>query len=151
MGTPFEHLDVAQSLSGLRKTEYQRQKQNFEKLLNLTKQLEIGEICSKYELPDTIRALAVEILKKYEKYARSVDDARTSQSIAMAVYQSCKIKRRKMGKIKNYLISVSNLDNAKWKKLEEQWDKWMQNEKELFEDKSIVAISKKVVTGNFSS
>lgn len=149
MGTPFEHSDVAHSLSGLKKTEYQRQRQNFEKLLNLTKQLEVSDICSKYELPDTIRTLAVQILKKYEKYAQNKDDVRASQSIAMAVFQSCKIKKKKLSKIKSSLIATSTLDNAKWKRLEEQWDKWMLNEKDLFEDKTIAAVSKKIVAGNF--
>lgn len=136
-GTEFDHLDVATKLSGLKPKEYTRKKQLFEKLLGLTKQLKISDICCQLNLPESIQNDATNLIYLY-KFATSYnDEMQSSHNMAMAIYQCCKYRKLKI-KIKSKLITIGNLDGSKWKRLEEQWDKWIETN-EPFKNKQFTA------------
>lgn len=130
-GTEFNYPEVAFQLAGLKKTEYQRQKNVFEKLLNLNKSLKLKDICLQLELNDAIKTNAQCLLDAYKKHPTFTDDINSAHCITMAIYQSCKLKKIKMSKLKTKLIALSNLNVAKWKRIEEQWHKWITAEDPL--------------------
>lgn len=122
-GTAFDHPDEAIKLSGLSKKEYDRQKKTFDKLLGLTRQLQLKDICLKFELPQSVQLNAQRLLKAYESSGKFTDDIQSAHCQAMAVYECC--KQQKIKSMKSKLSTLSGLDTGQWKRLEEQWDKWI--------------------------
>lgn len=135
-GTAFDHLDEAIKLSGLNKKEYGRQKKTFDKLLGLTRQLHLKDICLQFELPQSVQLNAQRLLKAYEMSGNFTDDIQSAHCLAMAVYECCKQQKIKFKAIKSKLSALSGLDSGQWKRLEEQWDKWILSA-EPFKEKRI--------------
>lgn len=125
-GTEFNHADDVYKLSGLKPKDYARKKQFFDKLLGLSKQIRISDVCLQLDLPDTIQCDAKRLLDVYASTAKFADDAQSAHNITMAVHQCCKYRKIKT-KLRPKLIALSNIDAAKWKRLEEQWDKWIES------------------------
>lgn len=133
-GTSFEFRDDAIKYAGLNKKEYGRQKKTFDKLLGLDRQLQLKDICLQLDLPQTIQSMAQRLLKAHEMSAKFTDDIQSAHCLTMAVYQCC--RRQKIKSVKNKLCELSNLDKSQWKRLEEQWDKWIVSA-EPFKEKSM--------------
>lgn len=134
-GTAFDHPDDAIRYSGLNKKEYARQKNTFDKLLGMNRQLKLKDICLQLELPQSIQTNAQRLLNAYEMSAKFKDDIQSAHCLTMAVYQCCKQQKIK-SKVKNKLVALSNLDGGQWKQLEDQWDKWIASA-EPFKEKSM--------------
>lgn len=124
-GTAFDHPEVAIRLSGLKPKDYAKKKQMFDKLLGLTKQIKVSDVCVQLEMPEGVQSLAEKLLDTYRLGGGFSDDIESPQNVAMAVYQCCKHRNLKV-KVKSKLIAISNIEPAKWKRLEEQWDKWIE-------------------------
>lgn len=124
-GTEFNHPEDAIRLSGLKPKDYAKKKQLFEKLLGLTKQVKVSDVCIQLEMPEGVQNVAEKLLDSYGLGAGFSDDIRTPQNVAMAVYQCCKHRNLKI-KVKSKLIAISNIEPGQWKRLEEQWDKWIE-------------------------
>lgn len=129
-GDDFDH-EQALSLSGLKKTDYARKKHLFETLLDLAKKLNLNEICAQLEINDVIKNDAKQLLNEYKKRTTFKDDINSAHCITMAIHQSCKLRKTKVNKIKSKLIALSKLDSARWKKFEEEWDRWIQESSPL--------------------
>lgn len=126
-GNEFDH-DQAIKLSGLKKREYNRQKELFEKLLDLTKELSLPEICAQLELNDAIKICANRLLTEYKKRNILLNDVNIQQQMlsSMAIYQSCKLKKFKGSNIKAKLMHLSKLNVNSWKQLENEWNEWIE-------------------------
>lgn len=135
-GSAFDHTDDAIKFSGVNKKEYARQKKVFDTLLGLKRHLPLSDICLQLELPQAIQTNAQRLLNAYKNSAKFTDNIQSAHCLAMAVYQCCKHKKMKLSKIKKKLTTLSNLDGSQWKRLEEQWDKWILTTKP-FNEKSV--------------
>lgn len=126
-GNEFDH-DQAIKLSGLKKKEYNRQKELFEKLLDLTKELSLPEICAQLELNDAIKICANRLLTEYKKRNTLLNDVNMQQQMlaSMAIFQSCKLKKFKGSNIKAKLMHLSKLNSHSWKQLENEWNEWIE-------------------------
>lgn len=132
-------LEQALKLSGLKKSEYGRKKQIFETLLEIAKKLTLSEICAQLALNDVIKNDAEQLLKAYSRKKQLCSsDIDSPHNLSMAIYQCCKRKKMKITKIKSQLGSISRLDSGQWKKFEEEWDKWIEQE-QPFESKIITS------------
>lgn len=129
-GSDFDH-DQALKLSGIRKSEYAKKKQLFESLLDLAKKVNLNEICAQLELNDLVKSDAKQLLVEYKKRPTFKDDISSAHCIAMAIYQSGKLRKVKLSKIKSKLITISKLDTGRWKKFEEEWDSWISQDSPL--------------------
>lgn len=118
--------DEAIKLSGLKKKEYDRQKELIEKLLDLGKKLTLDEICAQLELSDSIKTNAAQLLKEYKKTKFLSEDINDAQYLTMAIYQSCHIRKYKTSNIKSKLIQLSRLSAKTWKSLENEWFCWIE-------------------------
>lgn len=120
------NIDEASKLSGLNKMKYTKQKDMYENHLGLRKKLTLHGICAQLELSEAIKKGADQLLKEYKKSHECVEDVNENpQYLAMAIYQSCRIRKFKQSSVKQSLIQVSRLNTKMWKELEEQWTKWM--------------------------
>lgn len=122
-GTAFDHRDDAIKYSGLNNKDYNRQKNRFDAMLNLKRQLQLKDICLQLELPQTIQLNAQRLLNAYEMSEKFKDDIRSAHCLTMAVYQCC--KRQKIKSVKSKLSALSSLDSGQWKRFEKEWDEWM--------------------------
>lgn len=138
-GTAFDFPDEAIRYSGLNQKEYARQKNTFDLLLGLNRQLKLKDICLQLELPQSIQTNAQRLLKAYERSAKFKDDIQSAHCLTMAVYQCCKQQKIKQ-KVKNKLFALSNLDGGQWKQLEDQWNRWIAST-EPFKEKSMPIIN----------
>lgn len=118
----------ALELSGLKKMEYNRKKQLFEKLLSLTKKINVNEICAQLELNDVIKSDVIALLAQYVKRKNFKDDINSAHCVAMAIYQAWKHRKQKGCGVKQRLIALSKLNSTKWKEFEAVWDKWIEQE-----------------------
>lgn len=118
-------------LSGLKKLEYNRQKQLFEKLLSLTKKVNLNEICAQLGLDDVIKSDVSTLLMKYSKRKDFKDDISSAHCIAMAIYQVWNYRKQKGSGVKQRLIALSKLNTGKWKEFEADWAKWIEQESPL--------------------
>lgn len=119
-------LDDAIKLSGLKKVQYAKQKDIYENHLGLRKKLSLHGICAQLEVGEAIRIGADQLLKEYKKTHECVEDVyENPQYLAMAIYQSCRIRKFKQSSVKTSLIQVSRLNTKMWKELEDRWTKWM--------------------------
>lgn len=121
----------AERLSGLKKIEYNRKKQLFEKLLSLTKKTNLNEICAQLELNDVIKSDVSALLTKYSKRKDFIDDINSAHCIAMAIYQVWNHRKQKGSGVKQRLIALSKLNATKWKEFEADWVKWIEEESPL--------------------
>ena len=129
LGMPFCSLEEAVKLSSMPKAKYVSQKHTVEKLLNLKKPLSVTDICIKLELDDSIKQTALKLLQYYESQAQFNDANLNAQNLSMAVFQCCKWKKLKTNKMIPTLLAFCDLDKAKWKRLEELWNQWIEKEK----------------------
>lgn len=116
----------------MKKTEYAKQKQTFEKLLNLTKKLQLNEICAQFGFSEVIKNDAITLLAEYGKRMKFSDDTDSPHCITMAIYQAWKQRKLKGGtEVKRNLLSLSKLNSCKWKSFEADWDKWIEQDSPL--------------------
>lgn len=135
-GTDFDH-ESAMKRCNLRKKEYNKQKELFEKLLNLSRGLSLSEICAQFELNDAMKNTAAQLLNEYKKRQTLLSDINSQQALSsMAIYQSCKLKKFKgLTSIKTKLIQLSKLNPNSWKQLETEWNSWIEKSSPLSEQK----------------
>ncbi|XP_031638122.1 origin recognition complex subunit 6 [Contarinia nasturtii] len=141
------NYDDALTLSGIKKSEYTRQRELIEKLLDLGKKITLDEICARLEISDSIKKDAFRLLNGYKEKNAFLDDINDVQYLAMAVYQSCKIKNYKSNN-STKLIQMSRLNGKMWKRLEEEWNSWiketkLQNKIQLTSNTSKIEFKKK--------
>lgn len=134
--------DEAIKFSGVKKKEYGRQKQLFEKLLELTKKLQVNKICAQLELNDVVKTDAVTLLSEYSKRKNFTDDIDSAHCITMAIFQAWKQRKLKGGNPKAKLIELSHLSSSAWKTFESDWNKWIE------QDAPLARIAKKQATAD---
>lgn len=118
--------DEAIKLAALSKLQYVKNKENYENQLGLRQKLTLNGICAQLEMNDAIRKGADQLLKDYKKKHSYVQDVfENPQYLAMAIYQSCKLRKFKKSNVKPALIQLSRLNKKMWKELEDQWTEWM--------------------------
>lgn len=108
----------------------------FEKLLDLNKVVNVNDICIQLGLNEvTKKAHELLELYKFTVANESADnDVSHPQYAAMAVFQACKLSKKKISKPK--ILSFSNLRPTQWTQLELRWDKFIiKHEKDLFKHK----------------
>lgn len=136
-GNEFDH-DQAIKLSSLKKKDYNRQKELFEKLLDISKELSLTEICAQLELNDAIKNCATRLLTEFKKKQVYTNDVHSQKFLSsMAIYQSCKLKKCKTLHIKPKLIHISKLSLKLWKQLEQEWNEWIHKFSPLSDCKKI--------------
>lgn len=124
-GTNLDH-DQAVKLSGLNKTDYKRQKDLIDKLLSLSKKLTLDEICAQLEINDRLKNDARQLFNQYIANESHCGDANSTSILAMAIYQSLKLRKMKNSQAKASLLHISKLNPKAWKQLEEHWDTWIE-------------------------
>lgn len=124
-------LTEAIKLSGVKKNEYSRKKQLFEKLLSLDKEIDLNKICAQLELNDVIKSDAAALLTKYSKRTDFKDDIKSAHCVAMAIYQVWNYRKLKGSGVKQRLVALSKLNTTKWKEFEADWAKWIEEESPL--------------------
>lgn len=125
-GTDLDHRQAV-SLSGLSENDYNRQKGLIDKLLNLSKQLTIDEICAQLEINDRLKSDAHQLYNAYQaKQTYYEGDTNSAPILAMAIYQSLKLRKTKnLAATKAKLVQLSK-NRKLWKQLEDEWDKWIE-------------------------
>lgn len=130
-GTDVDHQHAIK-LSGLNKTEYNRQKDLIENLLNLSKKLTLDEICAQLEINERLKMDARQLFQEYMAKNTFYNDTNTVPILAMAIYQSLKLRKVKNSTaIKSKLMQIGKLKPKLWKQLEEEWDNWIEKCKPL--------------------
>lgn len=129
-GTEFDPNDVIKS-SGLNEKAYTKQKELFEKLLDLDKKWTLDEMCSKFEMNDALKNDASQLLKEYKRKRPLLNEIDNASYLAMAIYQSFKFRKMKTTGIKAKLVQFSRLSNKTWKALEEEWINWIEKDSPL--------------------
>lgn len=114
-------------LSGLNKKEYFKQKELFEKVLDLNKKLTLDEICAQLEISYIIKKDATRLLMEYKKkHAFDGDILNNIQFLSMAIYQSLELRKMKNNNTKTKLIQLSRLKGTVWKRMDEEWTNWIE-------------------------
>lgn len=113
------------SLLGLKEKDYTRQKELLESLLDLTKKISLDEMCAPLGISDVLKNDAAQLLNEHKKRYPFISGVENAHFLAMAIYQSCKLKGKKNGAIKSKLTQFSKLNGKSWKQLEDEWDKWI--------------------------
>lgn len=129
-GTDVDHRHAIK-LSGLNSAEYTRQKDLIEKLLKLNKQLSLDEICAQLEINDRLKSDASQLFNEYIAKNQLYDDANRAPYMAMAIYQSLKLRKEKTTAVKSKLMQIGKITSKQWKPLEEHWDSWIDKCKPL--------------------
>lgn len=129
-GTEFDPKDVVKS-SGLNEKAYTKQKELFEKLLDLDKKWTLDEMCSKFDMNDALKTDASRLLTEYKKKKPLLNETDNASFLSMAIYQSFKFRKMKTNKIKVKLMEFSRLSNRTWKALEEEWTNWIEKDTPL--------------------
>ncbi|XP_017044987.1 origin recognition complex subunit 6 [Drosophila ficusphila] len=120
LGIGFDK-EQALKLSGLRKSHYQNNKRMFEKLLDLNKLASVNDICVQLGLNEVARK-AEELMTLFRGVAATEDtDTNHPQYATMAVFQACRLLKKKVSKTK--LMPFSNLRPTQFQQLEQQWDR----------------------------
>lgn len=132
--TEFDR-SMALKLSNVKEKEYTRQKEFFEKLLDLTKKWTLDEICAKLEINEVVKNDADRLLRAYRKSKPLVDDTDNASFLAMALYQSHKLRKIKNPTVKHKLIELSKIKGKTWKNFEEEWDGWIADSSPLADQK----------------
>lgn len=124
-------IDVLLKYSGLKRNDYSNKRQKFEQSLCLAKKITLSEICAMLELNEIIQLDAEYLLGEYKRKLYLNDTDSLPLFMAMAVYQTCKVRNTKVSKTK--LCSLKGMEAAKssWKKLEDEWTQWMDKETPL--------------------
>lgn len=124
--TEFDR-DLAVKLSGLKKKEYNLQKESVEKSLNVGSRMSLDAICAHLSINEAMKRDAACLLKEYNTMKKGIlYDIDLAQFHTMAVYQSCKLRNFRIdNNMKTKLIQLSKLKPKAWKYLEEEWDKWI--------------------------
>ncbi|KAH8345585.1 hypothetical protein KR084_011556 [Drosophila pseudotakahashii] len=120
LGIGFDK-EQALKLSGLRKSHYLNNKRMFEKLLDLNKLASVNDICVQLGLNEVARK-AEELMTLFKGVAATEDtgtDTTHPQYAAMAVFQACRLLKKKVSKSK--LMPFSNLRPTQFQQLEQQW------------------------------
>lgn len=121
-------IDELMKRAGLKRNDYNSKRQKFEQVLQLAKKITLTEICAMLELNETVQADADYLLNEYKRKMFLTDDDSVALLMAMAVFQTCKFRSVKVSKTK--LLSLKGMESLKsrWKKLEEEWNQWMEKE-----------------------
>lgn len=146
-GTDLDHRQAVK-LSGLKESDYNRQKDLVEKVLNLRKQLTLDEICAQLEINERSKNDARQLFNEYVSKNSFYDDTNSAPILVMAIHQSLKLRKMKNSSaIKSKLMQLSKLKSKEWKQLEEEWDNWIEKFKPL---KAVAAAtnSQKTHTGS---
>lgn len=122
--TEFDKSKALQ-LSGVKAKEYTKQKELFEKLLDLDKKLTLDEICAKLEINDLLKNDADRLLKAYQKKNPHMKEMDNASFLTMALYQSHKLRKMKNTGVKQKLMDLSRIKGKVWKNFEEEWDNWI--------------------------
>ncbi|XP_037715012.1 origin recognition complex subunit 6 [Drosophila subpulchrella] len=120
LGIGFDK-EQALKLSGLRRSHYLNNKRMFEKLLDLNKLASVNDICVQLGLNEVTRK-AEELMTLFKAVAATEDtgtDTTHPQYAAMAVFQACRLLKKKVSKTK--LMPFSNLRPTQFQQLEQQW------------------------------
>ncbi|KAH8355044.1 hypothetical protein KR093_004415, partial [Drosophila rubida] len=115
--------EQALKLSGLRKSHYVNNKRMFEKLLDLNKLPSVNDICVQLSLNEAARK-SEELLTMFKSVANDTSDADHPQYAAMAVFQACRLLKKKVAKTK--IMPFSNLRPTQWQQLEHQWERMIE-------------------------
>lgn len=115
-GAPFDK-ECAIKLSGVKKSIYQNHLNNVESILQLSRQLNVSEICVKMSCTD-IRGFAEDILDKYQLHNVQMDFNHVQYPVA-AVYTACKLKGVKVQR--REFVTMSKLKAGAWKDLETEF------------------------------
>ncbi|KAH8285017.1 hypothetical protein KR054_003941 [Drosophila jambulina] len=121
LGIGFDK-EQALKLSGLRKSHYLNNKRMFEKLLDLNKLASVNDICVQLSINEVARK-AEELMTLFKALAATEGtdtDTEHPQYAAMAVFQACRLLKKKVAKTK--FMPFSNLRPSQWQQLEHQWD-----------------------------
>lgn len=129
---------AAQKESTLTAKQYAHNMQNFRKALNLTKHVQVGDLCIHLELADNVKQVALKLLDEYRKQLRNENDIKEAHYVAMAVHQACKHWKVKGARIKSHLKQESRLESKQWGKLEETWAKWIEKEQPLLQKSKVL-------------
>ncbi|XP_017066675.1 origin recognition complex subunit 6 [Drosophila eugracilis] len=122
LGIMFDK-EQALKLSGLRRSHYLNNKRMFEKLLDMNKVASVNDICVQLGLNEVLRK-AEELMTLFKAVAATEDtdtDTTHPQYAAMAVFQACRLLKKKVSKSK--LMPFSNLRPTQFQQLEQQWDR----------------------------
>lgn len=124
-------IDMLHKYSCLKRNDYSNKRQKFEQFLNLAKKITLSEICAMLELNENVQLDAEYLLGEYKRKLYLNDADSLPLLMAMAVYQACKVRNLKVSKTK--LCSLKGMEAAKsrWKKLEDEWNHWMDQEAPL--------------------
>lgn len=128
--TDFDPKETSR-LSGLKEKEYARQKEFFEKLLDLDKKWTLDKMCAQFEMNDTLKNDAKRLLNEYIKKKPLLNETNNASFLAMAIYQSFRIRKLKCTSIKPKLLQLSKLSGKAWKTLEEEWTNWIEKDSPL--------------------
>lgn len=94
----------------------------FEKLLDLNKIPSVNDICVQLSINEVTQK-SDELLSLFKSVVGKNPDADHPQYAAMAVYQACRLLKKKVSKSK--LMSFSNLRAMQWQQLAQQWELMM--------------------------
>nr|AAD39474.1 origin recognition complex subunit 6 [Drosophila melanogaster] len=122
IGIAFDK-EQALKLSALRKSQYLNNKRMFEKLLDLNKLASVNDICVQLGLNEVARK-AEELMTLFKGVAATEDmgtDTSHPQYATMAVFQACRLLKKKVSKSK--LMPFSNLRPSQFQLLEQQWER----------------------------
>ncbi|EFA06374.2 Origin recognition complex subunit 6-like Protein [Tribolium castaneum] len=120
LGQGFDK-DTAVKLSGLRKSGYQNNLNNLEKILNLDKPITVSELCVQLSCTE-VKDLAEKILANYQERDTKIKDLEHPQYVAAAVYTGCKLSNIRVDKIQ--FRAISRLKVAQWNELLEEFSKF---------------------------
>lgn len=121
LGVDFDKQQAIK-LSSLRKSQYETNKRMFEKLLDLNKIPSVNDICVQLSINEVTQK-SDELLGLFKSVVGKNPDADHPQYAAMAVYQACRLLKKKVSKSK--LMSFSNLRAMQWQQLAQQWELMM--------------------------
>ncbi|CAG9764770.1 unnamed protein product [Ceutorhynchus assimilis] len=113
LGNGFDK-EAALILSGLKKSAYQNNLNNIEKILGLDKPISITDICVKLGCT-VIKEDAEKILTRYQKLDNKIKDLEHPQYVAAATFVACKAKKVSIDKSK--IVTLSRLKPSQWKEL----------------------------------
>ncbi|XP_037949483.1 origin recognition complex subunit 6-like isoform X2 [Teleopsis dalmanni] len=118
-------FDTAIKLSHLKKAHYINRKRIIEKLLDLDKVVGVNDICIQLGLSEVSKK-ANELHELYKNIVAKENhdiDINHPQYAAIAVFQACKILKKKPPKTR--LMPYSNLRPTQWMQLEKRWDRFI--------------------------
>lgn len=127
-GIEINHREAVKFSGAKTESEYNRQKELIQKLLNLNKSLTLDEICAQLEISERSKSDARQLFNAYT--ANQFGDADNVAHMAMAIHQSLKLRKEKNAAAKK-LAQLGHLKPKQWKELENNWDNWIEKSKPL--------------------